>query len=222
MDKGFDHFQIALSIGVQRMVRSDLAASGVMFTLDTETGFRNAVLINAAYGLGENVVLGVVNPDEYCIFKPTLKAGKRPILQKTAGTKEIKMICDTGGGRMVKNVPVPAAERARFAITDDEALQLARWACAIEDHYSSKRGQPTPMDIEWAKDGVSGELFIVQARPETVESRRDADMMEPTPSKRAGRCWPPAAAWAAKSPPARCGSFSAPTALPSSKRVKYW
>lgn len=178
VDKGFDHFQVALSVGVQRMVRADLACSGVMFTLDTETGFRDVVLINAAYGLGENVVQGAVNPDEYYVFKPTLKEGLRPILQKVAGAKEFKMIADTGGGKMVRNVPVPESERIRLALTDDEVLQLARWACVIEDHYSARRGKPTPMDIEWAKDGITGELFIVQARPETVESRKSADVME--------------------------------------------
>jgi pyruvate, water dikinase len=178
VDKGFDHFKIALSIGVQRMVRADLAASGVMFTLDTETGFRDAVLINAAYGLGENVVQGSVNPDEYYVFKPTLKAGFRPVLQKIAGTKEFKMVYDTSGGRMVKNIPVAPGDRVKFAINDDEILQLARWACVIEDHYSAKRGHPTPMDIEWAKDGRTGELFIVQARPETVQSRKAAEVIE--------------------------------------------
>lgn len=178
VDKGFDHFKVALSIGVQRMVRSDLASSGVMFTLDTESGFREAVLINGAYGLGENVVQGAVNPDEFCVFKPTLKAGFRPILQKRVGSKEFKLVYDVGGGRMVKNVPVAPAERARFCITDDEILQLARWACQIEDHYSAKRGHPVPMDLEWAKDGLTGELYIVQARPETVQSRKSADVIE--------------------------------------------
>jgi pyruvate,water dikinase len=187
VDKGFDHFKIALSIGVQRMVRADLAASGVMFTLDTETGFRDAVLINAAYGLGENVVQGSVNPDEYYVFKPTLKAGFRPVLQKIVGTKEFKMVYDVGGGRMVKNIPVAPGDRVKFAITDDEILQLARWACVIEDHYSAKRGQPTPMDIEWAKDGRTGELFIVQARPETVQSRKAAEVIETFKLKQRGR-----------------------------------
>jgi pyruvate,water dikinase len=177
-DKAFDHFKVALSVGIQRMVRADLAASGVMFTLDTETGFRDAVLINAAYGLGENVVQGAVNPDEYCVFKPTLKTGHRPILQKVVGTKEFKLIYDIGGGKMVKNVPVAPGERAAFAISDDEILQLAKWACLIEDHYSAKHGRPTPMDIEWAKDGHTGELFIVQARPETVQSRKGVDVVE--------------------------------------------
>ncbi len=177
-DKGFDHDQIALSVGVQKMIRADLAASGVIFTLDTETGFRDAVLINAAYGLGENVVQGSVNPDEYYVFKPTLKTGHRPILQKIAGTKEFKLVYDIGGGKMVKNIPVPPGERVKFAINDDEILLLARWACLIEDHYSAKRGQPVPMDIEWAKDGHTGELFIVQARPETVQSRKPIDVIE--------------------------------------------
>ncbi len=177
-DKGFDHEKIALSVGVQRMVRSDLAASGVMFTLDTESGFRDAVLMNAAYGLGENVVQGSVNPDEYYVFKPTLKQGFAPILQKVCGNKEFKLIYDIGGGKMVKNVPVPPDERAKFAISDEEILTLARWACIIEDHYSAKRGHPMPMDIEWAKDGNTGELFIVQARPETVQSRKQSDTYE--------------------------------------------
>ena len=177
-DKGFDHQKIALSVGVQRMVRSDLATSGVMFTLDTESGFRDAVLINAAYGLGENVVQGSVNPDEYYVFKPTLKQGFAPVLQKVLGNKEFKLIYDVGGGKMVKNVPVSPGDRARFAISDEEILTLARWACIIEDHYSAKHGRACPMDIEWAKDGKSGELFIVQARPETVRSREVTDTYE--------------------------------------------
>ena len=185
-DKGFDHFKVALSIGVQLMVRSDLAASGVMFTIDTETGFRDAVLVNAAYGLGENVVQGSVNPDEYCVFKPTLRTGHRPILRKIAGSKEFKLIYDIGGGKMVKNVPVPDADRAKFAIDDDEILQLARWACIIEDHYSAKRGRSMPMDIEWAKDGHTGELFILQARPETVQSRKPPEAVESFKLKKRG------------------------------------
>jgi pyruvate, water dikinase len=177
-DKGFAHEKIALSIGVQRMVRADLATSGVMFTLDTETGFRDAVLINAAYGLGENVVQGSVNPDEFYVFKPTLQKGFRPILQKLLGSKEFKMVYDVGGNKMVKNVPVPVEERGRFCISEDEILQLARWACQIEDHYSAKKGAPSPMDLEWAKDGRTGELFIVQARPETVQSQKNRDVYE--------------------------------------------
>jgi len=187
VDQGFEHTAIALSIGVQRMVRSDLGSAGVMFTIDTETGFRDAVLINAAYGLGENVVLGSVNPDEYYVFKPTLKQGFKPILQKRAGSKEFKLIYDTGGSRMVKNVPVSPGDRARFALSDDDILQLARWACIIEDHYSTKRGQPTPMDIEWAKDGRSGELFIVQARPETVQAQKSRDVIQTFKLKQHGK-----------------------------------
>jgi pyruvate,water dikinase len=178
VDKGFDHFKVALSIGVQRMVRSDLACSGVMFTIDTETGFRDAVMISAAYGLGENVVQGSVTPDEFLVFKPTLKTGHRPVLQKTVGSKEFKLVYDSGGGKMVKNIPVAPADRAKLALTDDEVLELARWACIVEDHYSTKRGQHAPMDLEWAKDGITGELFIVQARPETVQSRKDLDVLE--------------------------------------------
>jgi len=178
VDKGFEHFKVALSIGVQRMVRSDLACAGVMFTIDTESGFRDAVLISAAYGLGENVVQGSVTPDEYTVFKTTLKTGHRPILQKTVGSKEFKLIYDTGGGKMVKNVPVAPADRAKLALSDDEVLELARWGCIVEDHYSAKRGAPAPMDLEWAKDGNTGELFIVQARPETVQSRKNPDVLE--------------------------------------------
>lgn len=177
-DRAIDHFQVALSIGVQRMVRSDLACSGVMFTIDTETGFRDAVLISAAYGLGENVVQGAVTPDEYVVFKPTLKSGHRPIIHRSVGTKEFKLVYDVGGGKMVKNVPVPPAERERLALTDDEVLQLARWGCVVEEHYTTRYGRPTPMDLEWAKDGRTGELFIVQARPETVQSRKDRDVIE--------------------------------------------
>jgi pyruvate, water dikinase len=185
-DKGFAHEKVGLSIGVERMVHSDLASSGVMFTIDTESGFRDVVLINAAYGLGENIVKGSINPDEIYVFKPTLKAGFRPILQKILGSKEFKLVYDTGV-ESVKNVPVPIEDRHRFSISDDEIIQLARWACIIEEHYSAKRGRPTPMDIEWAKDGQTGELFIVQARPETVESRKDANLIELYRLKSRGR-----------------------------------
>lgn len=175
--KGFDHFEVALSVGVQKMVRSDLAASGVMFSIDTETGFKDAALITAAYGLGENVVQGAVNPDEYLVFKPTLKQGFHPILEKRLGSKEIKMIYDVGGSKFTKNVPVPPELRRQFALTDDEILTLAKWACEIEDHYSNVRGVDTPMDIEWAKDGVTNEFFIVQARPETVQSQKAQNVL---------------------------------------------
>lgn len=185
---GFEHSQVALSIGVQRMVRADLATSGVMFTIDTETGFADVVLINAAYGLGENIVQGTVNPDEYTVFKPTLRTGHRPLLQTVIGSKEFKLVYDLGGSRMVKNVPVPPAERSRPALSEDDIFALAKWACTIEDHYSSRLGgKRVPMDIEWAKDGESGELFIVQARPETVQSRRDTSVIETYKLKKSER-----------------------------------
>jgi len=174
-DKKYGHFKIALSIGVQKMVRSNLASSGVMFSIDTESGFRDAVLINSAYGLGENIVQGTINPDEFYVFKPTLRTGFRPLLRKQLGTKEFKMVYDLGGSKMVKNTPVPPDDQKKFSISDEEIFQLAKWACVIEDHYAKKRGAPSPMDLEWAKDGESGELFIVQARPETVQSQRQID-----------------------------------------------
>ena len=177
-DKGFDQSKVLLSVGVQQMVRADLGSSGVMFSLDTESGFRDAVLINAAYGLGENVVQGAVNPDEYYVFKPTLADGHKPILKKAVGSKEFKMVYDLGGGKLTKNVPVPQDERNRFAISEEDILTLARWACVIEDHYTAQKGTPCPMDMEWAKDGNTGELFIVQARPETVQSQRTVDTLE--------------------------------------------
>ena len=172
---GFDHSGVALSIGVQRMVRADLACSGVMFSIDTETGFRDAVLLTAAYGLGENVVQGAVNPDEYLIFKPTLEQGFAPIVSQRLGSKAIRMVYGEHGS--TRNLAVPEPEQRRYALSQAEVLQLARWACRIEAHYSARRGQPTPMDIEWAKDGETGELFILQARPETVESRRSATVL---------------------------------------------
>jgi pyruvate,water dikinase len=174
----FDEFSVALSVGVQKMVRSDMATSGVMFSIDTETGFKNAALITAAYGLGENVVQGAVNPDEYFVFKPTLKEGKRPILEKRLGSKEIKMVYDVGGSKLTKNVPVPQPDRDKYCINDEEILTLAKWACIIEDHYSEARGKYTPMDIEWAKDGITGELYIVQARPETVQSQKSGNVIK--------------------------------------------
>ncbi len=174
---GYDHMQVALSIGVQLMVRSDLASAGVIFSIDTESGFADAVLINAAYGLGENVVQGSVNPDEYYVFKPTLKKGFRPILKRTLGSKAMKLIYDVGGSKMTKNVPVAPDQANRFALEEDDILQLARWACEIEDHYSQLHGRFCPMDMEWAKDGRTGELFIVQARPETVQSQRSTTQL---------------------------------------------
>jgi pyruvate,water dikinase len=179
VNNGFDHFKVGLSIGVMKMVRSDLASSGVIFTIDTESGFENVVFITGAYGLGENVVQGLVNPDEFYVFKPTLKEGFRPIIKKKRGSKEIKMIYGRGDSRVLtRNVDVPEADRRSYCITDDEILQLAGYAVTIEDHYSGKRGRHVPMDIEWAKDGETGELFIVQARPETVQSLKRRDVLE--------------------------------------------
>jgi pyruvate,water dikinase len=177
-DKGFDHMSVALSIGVQKMVRSDMAASGVIFSIDTESGFRDAILLTGAYGLGELVVQGTVNPDEFYVFKPTLKTGHRPILQKKLGTKEVKMIYASGKEEPVEIVPVPEEERKQFCISENEILKLAEWTAIIEDHYSQKAGFFKPMDIEWGKDGRTGELFILQARPETVQSQRDVNVLE--------------------------------------------
>ena len=177
-DKGFDHFSIALSIAVQKMVRSDLASSGVMFTIDTESGFQDAVFITGAYGLGENVVQGAVNPDEWYVFKPTLKQGFKPIIMKKAGGKAIKMIYTTDAKQPTKNVAVPDEDRRRLVLTDDEVMELSRMGCVIEDHYSAKAGYLKPMDIEWAKDGETGKLFIVQARPETVHTLKDKAVLK--------------------------------------------
>ncbi|MEA5575952.1 phosphoenolpyruvate synthase [Anabaena sp. UHCC 0451] len=174
--KGFDHFSVALAVGVQKMVRSDLASSGVMFSIDTETGFKDAALITAAYGLGENVVQGTVNPDEYYVFKPTLETGFRPIIDKRLGSKKLKMVYDDGS-RFTKNISVTQGEQGKFAITDDEIIQLAKWACLIESHYSQVHNNYSPMDIEWAKDGITNQLFIVQARPETVQSQKQGNVL---------------------------------------------
>ncbi len=166
-DKGFDHFSIALSVGVQRMVRSDLGSSGVMFTIDTESGFRNTVLINSIYGLGENIVQGRVNPDEFYVFKPTLA-----IISRSLGKKAVKMIYNPKGKSPVKNISVPLADRQRASITDAQVKQLAKWGMEIEKHYGRA------MDIEWALDGQNQQLYIIQARPETVQSVRNLNVLE--------------------------------------------
>jgi len=166
VDKGFDHLSVYLSIGVQKMVRSDLACSGVMFSIDTDSGFKDVVYITAAYGLGENVVQGIVDPDQFYVFKPTLKEGFRPIVEKKLGTKEKKLVYKSDRAGTEQKEVKPENQR-KFVLSDDEVLTLARWACTIEEHYG------LPMDIEWAKDGITGELFIVQARPETVHSQMD-------------------------------------------------
>jgi pyruvate,water dikinase len=165
-EKGFDHLRVALSVGIQRMVRSDLAGAGVMFSIDTESGFPRVVIIDAAWGLGESVVQGIVDPDEYVVFKPLLRQrGKKPIVEKRRGAKQTKMVYSRSGGTGTRSIKTRVGERSAFVLRDDEILDLARTACRIEEHYGC------PMDIEWAKDGKSGELFIVQARPETVQSQ---------------------------------------------------
>jgi len=168
---GYDQLQVAISVGVQPMVRSDKASSGVIFTLDPESGFRDVVRVNSSYGLGEFVVQGVVTPDEWTIFKPTLRKGFRSIIGRNLGTKEVRLLYGDGS-RTTRNEPTPLEDRQRFSLTDNEVLKLANWACLIEDHYSQRAGKPQPMDIEWAKDGITNELFIVQARPETVHSAK--------------------------------------------------
>ncbi len=172
VDKGFNHMDVALSIGVQKMVRSDKAASGVMFTIDTESGFRDAIFITAAYGLGENVVQGAVNPDEFYVGKQTLAQGKKPIIKRQLGGKAIQMIYSDDPAQPTININTTDEMRCHFAINDDEVIELAKYANIIEQHYGH------PMDIEWAKDGESGELFIVQARPETVRTLEDAMVHE--------------------------------------------
>jgi pyruvate,water dikinase len=181
--RGFDHMKVALSIGVQQMVRSDLGGAGVAFSIDTETGFDKIVLISAAWGLGENVVQGAVDPDEYEVFKPLLRANVAytPIIGKKRGSKLKKVVYAKGGAHPTKNVPTSKAERAAFVLTDADVVTLSRWACEIESHY----GQP--MDIEWAKDGLTGHIYVVQARPETVQSRREATAVKTFRLKSAGR-----------------------------------
>ncbi len=173
IDQGFDHFKVSLSIGVMKMVRSDIASSGVMFSIDTESGFRDAVFVTGAYGLGENVVQGAVDPDEFYVHKPTYLAGHRAVLRRLVGDKAVKMILVDGETKnTTRNIPTPKADRARFCLTDEDVLELAGYACTIEQHYGR------PMDMEWAKDGIDGKLYIVQARPETVASQHSVTALE--------------------------------------------
>lgn len=188
VDKGFDHFKIALSIGIQKMVRSDLASSGVMFSIDTESGFKDAVLINASYGLGENIVKGALNPDQFYVFKPTLTKGFKAIISRNLGEKHIKMVYSfVGEKETTRNVGVSESLRNKYSISDKEVLQLAKWAIIIEDHYSKKARKFKPMDIEWAKDGKTKKLFVVQARPETVQSLKDINVIETYKLKKRGK-----------------------------------
>lgn len=172
--RGFDHFKVALSVGVQKMVRADKGSAGVMFSIDTETGFKDAVFITSSWGLGENVVGGMVNPDEFYVFKPTLKEGKRPIIKRQLGHKHQKMVyAPKGSDHPTKNIKTTQKEMKTFSITDADILTLARYAIKIEEHYTKEAGEYRPMDMEWSKDGESGEIFIVQARPETVQSQKN-------------------------------------------------
>ena len=178
IDKGFDHLSIALSVGVMKMVRSDLAASGVLFTLDTDSGFRDVVFITGSYGLGENVVQGAVDPDEFYVHKPTYELGHRTVLKRKLGRKQVRMVYAQGrGGQNTANLPTPDVDRGRFCLSDDEILTLAGYGIEVERHYSKRAGHPMPMDIEWAKDGLDGQLYLVQARPETVASQKISAVM---------------------------------------------
>ena len=174
-NNGFDHFEVGLSVCVQKMVRSDLASSGVIFSIDTESGFDKTVFVTGAWGLGENIVQGHVNPDEFYVFKPTLDTpGCRPIISRKLGAKQFRMIYAKDSSKTtVKNIRTQQQDRVRFCVSDEEVMELARWAVAIETHYTNKRSKYTPMDIEWAKDGRNNQLYIVQARPETIHSQAD-------------------------------------------------
>ena len=180
VDQHFEHMDVALSIGVQKMIRSDIGSSGVMFTLDTESGFRDVVLITSAYGLGENIVQGTVNPDEFYVYKPKLGKKFRPILKRQLGEKAVKLVYarDDAAGLSTRNIHVDEADRMRFSLTDDEVLELASYATIIEQHYTGQAGKDMPMDIEWAKDGLDNKIYILQARPETVQSRKKAAVTE--------------------------------------------
>ena len=187
IDNGFDHFKVALSVGVMKMVRSDLASSGVIFTLDTESGFRDVVFITGCLGLGENIVQGKVDPDEFYVHKPTFRQGYRAVLSRSLGGKELRLVYGRGhGADSTRNLKTHKSERERFCLSDAEVLQLTDYAIRIEDHYSQLAGHATPMDIEWAKDGEDGKLYIVQARPETAASRRQSQAFETYTLKGAG------------------------------------
>jgi pyruvate,water dikinase len=188
LDMGFGHLQVALSVGIQKMVRSDLASAGVIFTLDPDTGHRGVVLVTSSFGLGESVVQGKVAPDQFYVHKETLKKGFDSLFLKKVGTKETRLIYDTDGHRQVKTEPVPVADRARWSLSDADAIILAKWAVLVEEHYTREHGSDTPMDLEWAKDGRTGDLFIVQARPETVHSQRKTPKVRLYNLQGAGKC----------------------------------
>ncbi|MDE2304358.1 MAG: phosphoenolpyruvate synthase [Gammaproteobacteria bacterium] len=188
LDQRFDHFSVALSIGVEKMVRSDLAASGIMFTLDTESGFRDVVLISASYGLGENIVQGAVDPDDFLVFKPTFARGHRAVLRRELGSKKLKMVFAADAAQnTTHNLETTAEERGRFCIADEDVMRLADYALKVEAHFSERAGRPVAMDMEWAKDGVDGEIYLVQARPETVASRRNPQLIDEYRLRGSGR-----------------------------------
>ncbi len=179
IDQGFDHFSVSLSIGIMKMVRSDIAASGVMFSIDTETGFEDVVFITGAYGLGENVVQGNVEPDEFYVHKPTFNQGYRAVIRRHLGSKKLRMVYAIGQSKITTyNERVADIEQKNYCINDDDVLKLAEYALIIEKHYSAKVGHNKPMDMEWAKDGIDGQLYIVQARPETVASQKQNTILE--------------------------------------------
>ncbi|WP_226703102.1 phosphoenolpyruvate synthase [Microbulbifer elongatus] len=176
---GFDHFKVSLAVAVMKMVRADQASSGVMFTLDTDSGFRDVVFITSAYGLGENIVQGAVDPDEFYVHKPTYEIGHRCVLRRQLGSKQLTLVCDPDlNSQELQNIQTPDVRRQRYSLNDEEILELARYAMAAEKHYSAQRGEPCPMDLEWAKDGDDGHLYLLQARPETVVSRKPVNQLQ--------------------------------------------
>jgi pyruvate,water dikinase len=188
IDHGFDHMSVKLSIAVQQMIRSDLASAGVIFTLDPESGFKDVILVTSSFGLGESVVSGRVDPDEFVVFKPTLKTHPRPIIRIKCGAKQTRMVYSGHGSRTTQTIPVPENLASQLSLSDPDVLKLANYAVLIEDHYSARYGHPSPMDIEWAKDGLTGELYIVQARPETVQSQKSQDLLVQYTLEDSGTC----------------------------------
>ncbi|MBX9568864.1 MAG: phosphoenolpyruvate synthase [Candidatus Obscuribacterales bacterium] len=178
LDQGFDHESVKLSVGVQKMVRSDLASSGVIFTIDPESGFRDIVLVTASYGLGENIVAGRVDPDEFVLFKPKLKEGYKSIIKRKIGSKQFKLVYAGHGTRTTANLETLPEERKKLCLSDEDAITLAEWSMKIEEHYSRRYGRCTAMDIEWAKDGLDGSIYIVQARPETIHQEEHAAVLD--------------------------------------------
>ena len=217
IDNGFDHFKVALSVGVMKMVRADRASSGVAFTLDTKSGFRDVVFVTGVYGLGENIVQGAVDPDEFYVHKPTFRLGHRAVLSRSLGRKQMRMVYADGQSGTT-NIPVPASERERFCLDDTEVLRLADLAIKIEDHYSVNAGHPMPMDIEWAKDADDGQLYVIQARPQTVASQRGGRSTR-IRSRAAARCWSRVGRWARRLRRGQSGSL--PTTLQPSSPVRF-